>query len=71
MSYMMNKKVSVDYTQMGVTHGEPGGLCSVVSRTSFDTSIFRAELHAIMLAMKLIRKRKEKNFLTPCQVFKP
>jgi len=43
--------------------------CAVVSRTSCEsvplpnnTSIFRAELHAIMLAMRLIRKRKEKNY---------
>ena len=44
--------------------------CAVVSRTSSEsvrlpnnTSIFRAELRAIMLAMRLIRKRKEKNFI--------
>jgi len=44
--------------------------CAVVSQTSSEsvrlpnnTSIFRAELHAIMLAMRLIRKRKEKNFI--------
>jgi len=57
--------------------------CVVVSQTSSEsvqlpnntcTSIFRAELHAIMLAMRLICKRKKKNLLfslTPCQVFKP
>jgi len=45
--------------------------CAVVSRTSSEsvrlrnnTSIFRAELHAIMLAMRSIRKRKEKNFFS-------
>ena len=44
--------------------------CAVVSRTSFEsvrlpnnTSIFQAELPAIMLAIRLIRKRKEKNFI--------
>jgi len=44
--------------------------CAVVRRTSCEsvrlpnnTSIFRAELHAIMLAVRLIRKRKEKNFI--------
>ena len=44
--------------------------CAVVSRTSSEsvrlpnnTSIFRAELHAIMLAMRLICKRKENNFI--------
>ena len=44
--------------------------CAVVSRTSCEsvrlpnnTSIFRAELYAIMLAMRLICKRKEKNFI--------
>ena len=44
--------------------------CAVVSRTFSEsvrlpknTSIFRAELHAIMLAMRLIHKRKEKNFI--------
>jgi len=49
--------------------GEPSA-CAVVSRTSCEsvrlpnnTSIFWAELHAIMLAMRLIRKRKEQNFI--------
>ena len=44
--------------------------CAFVSRTSSESvripnniSIFRAELHAIMLAMILIRKRKDKNFI--------
>ena len=43
--------------------------CVVVSRTSSESvrlpnkSIFRAELHAIILAMRLIRKRKENNFI--------
>jgi len=44
--------------------------CAFVSRTSSESvripnniSIFRAELHAIMLAMTLIRKRKDKNFI--------
>jgi len=44
--------------------------CAVVSQTSSEsvrlpnnTSSSRAELHAIMLAMKLTRKRKEKNFI--------
>jgi len=44
--------------------------CAFVSRTSSESvripnniSIFRAELHAIMLAMRLIRKRKDKNFI--------
>jgi len=44
--------------------------CAVVSRTSCEsvrlpnnTNIFRAELYAIMLAMRLICKRKEKNFI--------
>jgi len=44
--------------------------CAVVSRTSSEsfrlpnnTSVFRAELHVIMVAMRLIRKRKEKNFI--------
>ena len=47
--------------------------CAVVSQTSFEsvrlpnnTSIFQAELPAIMLAIRLIRKRKEKNFIIFC-----
>jgi len=68
MSYVMNTKVSVDYTQMGSLM-ENWVDCAVVSRTSSEsvrlpnyTTIFQAELHAIMLAMRLIRIRKEKNF---------
>jgi len=63
---------------IGLPYGEKNGgslmenrvACAVVGRTSSksvrlpnNTSIFRAELHAIMLAMRLICKRKENNFI--------
>jgi len=53
----MNTKVSVDYTHGSLMENRVA--CAVVSRTSSESvqlpnnaSIFRAELHAIMLAMR-------------------
>ena len=74
MSYVMNTKVSVDYTHMGHSWRTGWLNCAELSPNLFDYPTILASFEQnFMLAMRLIHKRKEKLLfsLTPCQVFKP
>ena len=54
MSYPLGNKVAA-----AVVHGN----LTKTTRLPNKASIFRAELHAISLALSLIRRSKEKNFI--------
>ena len=49
------------------------GSVTKTTRLPYKSSVFKAELHAILLALAVIRRSKEKNviiFQTSCQAWK-
>ena len=75
--YKVFSRLYTDGSKMGnqVAAAIVHGSVTKTTRLPDKASIFRAELHAVSLALAVIRHSKEKNFViffqTPCLAWKP